>query len=120
MPVACNAIDIIAPDTRIILLTSGGLTVLPAAIFTLCSSWLANEITLMSNNLKRMARCLLSVIAVLIIANYAMIVNTDGIVMKQEQEKTIALANRICTRIEQENSEAQLWWLDRRQGGVIR
>ena len=106
LPVACNAIDIIAPDTRIILLTSGGLTVLPAAIFTLCSSWLANEITLMSNNLKRMARCLLSVIAVLIIANYAMIVNTDGIVMKQEQEKTIALANRICTRIEQENSEA--------------
>lgn len=101
LPVASNIIDIVAPDTQIILLTSGGLTILPAAVFALCSVLVASEPITMGNGLERKLKCLLSMVAILAVANYALIVNTDGIVMKQEQDKTIALANRICMEIEQ-------------------
>ena len=105
LPVACNVIDVMAPDTRIILLTSGGLAILPPAMLTICSM----KITFVSNadssrsKRNRIVYILSGAISLLLIANFILVVNTDGLVMKEETDKTLALANRICTTLEQKD-----------------
>lgn len=103
LPVACNVIDIMAPDTRIILLTSGGLAILPPAMLAICSMKIKFVSNTDSGRSKRncIVYILSGAISLLLIANYILVVNTDGLVMREETDKTLALANRICTTLEQ-------------------
>lgn len=89
LPVACNVIDIMAPDTRIILLTSGGLAILPPAMLAICSMKIKFVSNTDSGRSKRncIVYILSGAISLLLIANYILVVNTDGLVMREETDK---------------------------------
>ena len=98
LPLACNVVDIAVPDTRIILLTSGGLTILPAAMLAMINVHPSEQ---GKASVIAGIRCVSGVLATLLIINFAMIINADALVMKEERDKTVALANRIYARIEE-------------------
>lgn len=101
LPLACNAVDIVAPQTSIFLLTSGGMAPICPAILVFCSNqWASQKDTAESKPLQWI-QLAVSVAAVILIWNNALIVNTDAMVMEANTKQTVALANRVLARVEQ-------------------
>ena len=102
LPLCCNLIDVAAPHTRIILLTSGGLHCLCPAAIAFCSKQLPAVLSSTSKKAWVPPGRLITLCAgALLIWNFAIIINADAMVMKNVTEQQVALANRICARMEE-------------------
>lgn len=102
IPLACNFIDVLAPATRIELLTAGGmLVILPFAIVCYENFNLEYEYKFLRNSrLTKMMYTMISVLSLILVYNYALINNRDAIQLKKHTDKTINLANRLLYCIE--------------------
>lgn len=87
-PLFCNIINLLAPDTRIILLTSGGMmTVIPTLLIMILKLYPEN----------RMKIC--SIVICFFIWSNILINSADAKMMTLNQNKTIYLGNRIYSSI---------------------
>lgn len=97
-PLACNIVNIIVPDTRIILLTSGGMSLfVPFVLFFSEQVRLNGAIFSRGLKLIQMGTYL---IALLLIGSYTLINSADALVMRVTQNQTISLANRAYAQLE--------------------
>ena len=96
LPVACNFINISAPETRIGLLTSGGmLCVLPFVVV------LFDNFKVIIAKKEISGICfLICTLAILLSYNYVLINTRDAIQLKKHTDKTLYLANRILYSLE--------------------
>lgn len=103
LPLCCNLVDVAAPQTRIILLTSGGMHCLCPAAISFCSKQVS--LTRGAVQKKEKALWLGWLVALcagfLLVWNYIIIANADAVTMKNVTEQQVALANRICARVEE-------------------
>lgn len=101
LPLACNAMDLVATQTTIILLTSGGMALVCPAILAFCSKQGVSRKDAAKGKPMRWTQLAVGVVAVILVWNNALIVNADAMVMEANTKQAVALANRILTRLEQ-------------------
>lgn len=102
LPLACNAMHIVAPQATILLLASGGMILVCPAILAFCVNQYATAEDAADQKVLKWGQLVAAVVTVILIWNNALIVNTDAMVMKANTQQTFALANRILTRLEQD------------------
>lgn len=111
VPLACNIVDIVASQTRIILLTSGGMALICPAILAFYSKYAIPKNGFVQSKVPTWSNILLCSVAVLLTLNNALIINADAMVMKASTQQTVLLANRMLMRLEQSEdyfSDAQI------------
>lgn len=95
LPLTTNAIDVLAPDTKIMLLTSGGMQLMiPFAVIMLFEY---------RGKMEKGWNLLGAVTAAICSFGLVLQCNTDAVTMQRIQDTTVQLANRICMQIEQMN-----------------
>lgn len=101
LPLACNAVDIVATQTNIILLTAGGMLVVCPAILAFCTKQRTAPEEAVGRKVVKWGQLVASFVVVVLVWNNALVVNTDAMVMEANTKQTVALANRILTRLEE-------------------
>lgn len=101
LPLACNVLDIVAPQTTIMLLTSGGMAVVCPAVLAFCAKRWERNGKAEEHKAVKWGQLAIGIVAVVLIWNNALIVGTDAMVMESNTRQTIAVANRILIRLEQ-------------------
>jgi len=97
LPLFCNIIDIATPDTRVSLLTSGGVCLFIPFVIILFFYELNHY------NLKRCITLFKTIGCFLILSviwNYILIDTTDAALMQLNKDWSVSLANRIYTQVE--------------------